>query len=58
MYKAMMNVGHVNNKTLWNLKMPLKIKIFMWYLIKGVVLTKDLAKRTGNEIRNAIFVVT
>jgi hypothetical protein len=45
MYKAMMNVGHVvNNKTLWNLKMPLKIKIFMWYLIKGVVLTKDIAK--------------
>jgi hypothetical protein len=31
MYKAMMNVGHVaNNKTLWNLKMPLKIKIFMY----------------------------
>jgi hypothetical protein len=46
-----MNVGHViNNKTLWNLKMsmPLKIKIFMWYLIKGVVWTKDnLAKQNG-----------
>ena len=43
----MIDVGHVvNNKTLWKLKMLLKIKIFMWYLIKGVVLTKDnLAKR-------------
>ena len=29
--------------------MPLKIKIFMWYLLKGVVLTKDnLARRNWN----------
>ena len=42
MYKAVIDVGHVvNNKTLWKLKVMLKIKIFMWYLIKGVVLTKD-----------------
>ena len=41
MYKAVIDVGHaVNNKTLWKLKMLLKIKSFMWYLIKGVVLTK------------------
>jgi hypothetical protein len=31
---------------IWKLKMPLKIKIFIWYLQKGVVLTKDnLARR-------------
>ena len=42
MYKVVIDVGHVvNNKTLWKLKMLLKIKSFMWYLIKGVVLTKD-----------------
>lgn len=30
----------------WKLKLPLKIKIFLWYLKKGVILTKDnLAKR-------------
>jgi hypothetical protein len=34
------------NKRLWNLKVPLKIKIFLWYLRRGVILTKDnLAKR-------------
>jgi hypothetical protein len=33
------------NKRLWKLKVPLKIKIFLWYLRRGVVLTKDnLAK--------------
>ena len=30
----------------WKLKIPLKIKIFLWYLQKGVILTKDnLLKR-------------
>jgi hypothetical protein len=26
---------------IWKLKLPLKVKIFVWYLQKGVVLTKD-----------------
>ena len=26
---------------IWKLRLPLKIKIFIWYLQKGVVLTKD-----------------
>jgi len=31
---------------IWKLRLPLKIKIFIWYLQKGVVLTKDnLARR-------------
>ena len=29
------------NKKLWKLKTPLKIKIFLWYLRRGVILTKD-----------------
>jgi hypothetical protein len=42
MYLALINNGYIErNKFLWKLKMPLKIKIFMWYLLKGVVLTKD-----------------
>ena len=33
------------NKGLWKLKIPLKIKIFLWYLKRSVILTKDnLAK--------------
>jgi len=40
------------NKIIWKTKAPLKIKIFMWYLRRGVILTKDnLVKRNwqGNE---------
>ena len=37
------------NKRLWKLKAPLKIKIFLWYLRRGVILTKDnLAKHNWN----------
>ena len=30
-----------NNKKIWKLRAPLKIKIFLWYLRHGVILTKD-----------------
>ncbi|WVZ62069.1 hypothetical protein U9M48_011857, partial [Paspalum notatum var. saurae] len=46
-YAALMlrNIPNVNTN-LWKLKAPLKVKIFLWYLRKGVILTKDnLAKR-------------
>ena len=34
------------NKKLWKLKIPLKIKIFLWYIKRRVILTKDnLARR-------------
>jgi len=34
------------NTLIWKLKLPLKIKIFLWYLYMRVVLTKDnLARR-------------
>jgi len=40
------------NKHMWKLKLPLKIKVFVWFLIKGVILIKDnLVKRNwiGSE---------
>jgi hypothetical protein len=50
MYLDLMN-GHTVylQKYLWKLKIPLKIKIFMWFLSNKVLLTKDnLAKRKWN----------
>jgi hypothetical protein len=32
---------------IWNLKSPLKIKIFLWYLKKGVLPNIILQSRTG-----------
>ena len=38
------------NKRIWKLKTPLKIKKFLWYLKRGVILTKNnLAKRNWQE---------
>nr|CAE04633.3 OSJNBa0028I23.15 [Oryza sativa Japonica Group] len=47
MYKKLM-FGNVipRQSFIWKLRLPLKIKIFLWYLKEGVILTKDnLAKR-------------
>jgi hypothetical protein len=47
MYRALVVPNMLpHNHAIWKLKLSLKVKIFIWYLIKGVVLTKDnLAKR-------------
>jgi hypothetical protein len=46
MYLALIsNEMIITNTLIWKLKIPLKIKIFMWYIYKEAVLTKDnLAK--------------
>jgi hypothetical protein len=42
MYRALISDNRVRyDMTLWKLKIPLHIKIFMWYVKRGVVLTKD-----------------
>ena len=44
------------HKRLWKLKAPLKFKIFLWYLRRGVVLTKDnLIKRTWQGNKTCCF---
>jgi hypothetical protein len=47
MYRASLGVQPLPYNTfIWKLKIPLKVKVFMWYLFKGVILTKDnLARR-------------
>ena len=57
MYEALVcNVQVRHDKLIWNLKLPLKIKIFFWYLRRGVVLTKDnLAKRNWNGNKKCVF---
>jgi hypothetical protein len=57
MYLALITNGSVIRNTLiWRLKIPLKIKIFMWYLQKEVVLIKDnLAKRNWNGGKQCCF---
>jgi hypothetical protein len=57
MYLDWMN-GHTVylRKYLWKLKIPLKIKIFMWFLSNKVLLTKDnLAKRKWKGCQKCCF---
>jgi hypothetical protein len=57
MYADIMN-GHTVflRKYIWKIKVPLKIKIFMWFLYKKVILTKDnLAKRNWNGCKKCAF---
>jgi hypothetical protein len=57
MYADFLN-GHTVflKKYIWRIKVPLKIKIFMWFLYKKVLLTKDnLAKRRWNGCTDCVF---
>jgi hypothetical protein len=46
MYKNLLNSAFIPvfNKV-WKIKLPLKIKVFLWFLQKGVTLTKSNLKR-------------
>jgi hypothetical protein len=49
-------IDKISNDKLWKLKIPLRIKVFGWYLRKGVVLTKDnLAKRNWHGSKKCVF---
>jgi hypothetical protein len=41
MYAALINNRVRVPQDIWQIKVPMKIKIFLWYLKKGVILTKD-----------------
>jgi hypothetical protein len=56
MYNALITGNVWENRILWKLKLPLKIKNFLWYLNKGVTLTKDnLAKRNWTGCKSCAF---
>ena len=57
MYKDLMQDSRVlENLISWKIKVPLKIKFFLWYLKKGVILTKDnLAKRNWKGDKKCCF---
>ena len=55
---ALINNGVIMSQDIWQIKVPTKIKIFLWYLKKGVILTKDnLVSEAGMVTRNVAFVI-
>jgi hypothetical protein len=57
MYRALVIAEVVSYNTfIWKLKLLLKIKVFLWYLYKGVILTKDnLVRRQWQADRKCCF---
>jgi hypothetical protein len=60
MYNALIQpdlpIDKNSNNRLWKLRLPLRIKVFGWYLRKGVILTKDnLGKQNWNGSRTCVF---
>ena len=58
MYKALIQPEFLvdNNKKIWKMKLPLRTKVFTWYLRRGVILTKDnLAKRNWQGSKKCVF---
>jgi hypothetical protein len=46
----------INNKKIWKMEIPLKIKVLPWYLRRGVILTKiNLAKRNRQGSKKSAF---
>ena len=59
MFKYLVNNGIKVTQEIWHMKVPLKIKIFLWFLKKRVILTKDnLAKRNWNGSKACYFCST
>jgi hypothetical protein len=60
MYNAILNSNIMpHSRFIWEIKLPLKVKIFLWFLFKGVTLTKDnLVKRNWHGTKNVVFVTT
>jgi hypothetical protein len=49
-------IDKISNNKLWKLKITLWIKVFGWYLHKGVVLTKgNLARRNWHGSKKCVF---
>ena len=57
MYEDSLNGNTVDlRKYIWKIKVPLKIRIFMWFLHRKVILTKDnLKKRNWNGCNKCCF---
>lgn len=60
MYLNLINITNIPKSiNIWRVKVPLRIKVFMWFVHKKVILTKDnLAKRNWREVLDVAFVLT
>jgi len=59
MYAALINNGVRVSQDIWQTKLPMKLKVFMWYLKRGVILTKDnLLGEIGLETSRVVSAIS
>jgi hypothetical protein len=46
-YTAMQSCGSVPYKFMWRVKLPLRVKTFLWLLLNKSILTRDVLLRRG-----------
>jgi hypothetical protein len=58
LYLQLRAEGSFPQKFLWKIKIPMKVRIFLWEVLKNRILTKNnLLKRGGLVMNNVSFVV-
>jgi hypothetical protein len=56
MYQALQNYGVVPYKFMWKIKIPMRVKTFLWLILKKSILTRDvLLHRGGSCPKNCLF---
>jgi hypothetical protein len=58
MYKSLIKLHALvdNNRNIWKMNIPLKVNVFVWYLHRGVILTKEnLAKQNWHGCKTCVF---
>jgi hypothetical protein len=58
MYKSLIKLHALvdNNRNIWKMNIPLKVNVFVWYLRRGVILTKEnLAKQNWHGCKTCVF---
>jgi hypothetical protein len=56
MYQALLDLNIVpHNIYLWKLKLPLKVKIFLWFLFRRVIFKDNLVKRSWHGDTKCCF---
>jgi hypothetical protein len=47
MYRALQNYGVVPYKFMWKIKIPMRVKTFIWLILKKSILTRDVLLHRG-----------
>jgi hypothetical protein len=57
MYLALQNYGVVPYKFMWKIKIPMRVKTFLWLILKKSILTRDVLLHRGDRVQRTAYSV-